>query len=330
VSICLYCLTTLDIIDAAVSKINNTYLYNIGTKSVIWHQGETDRNRTKAEYTTAFLGMFDYVMNTKKYDKFFYYEICDGKTLSTENVRSAQRELYSYRNNLHLLFECSNFKAQGGLRSDTEFSYNVQSYETMGQQGAASAANYILEKVNYYINTISVNKQLSFPNPSPSTPIIRFGTVTTTNILYNDSTNELKYSSTYNNITTDVMAINQTYTTIYNNLSLSKAIIYSLQTITTDTVLTKNTLVPIYIVNTASSNVSLTIPNDLISSDIGLTFQVIKTGTNTLSIAPPSPIGFNLFYLNGSSSPIDIITSYQLKTITFGGISGFNNNFYLS
>lgn len=320
----------LTVIDAAVAKINNTYLYNVGTKSIIWHQGESDRNRTKSEYTTAFLGMFDYVMNTGKYDKFFYYEICDGNTFSTENVRAAQRELYSYRSNLHLLFECSNFKAQGGLRSDTEFSYNVQSYETMGQQGAISAASYILERVNYYINTISVNKQLSFPNPSPSNPIIRFGTVTTTNIFYNQSTNELKYSSTNNNITTDIMSINPTYTTFYNNLSLSKAPIYSLQTITTDTVLNKNTLIPIYIADTNSSNVSLTLPNNFINSDTGSTFQVIKTGSNILAIRPPPIPGSNIFILNGSTNPINVTTNYQVKTITFGGISGFNNNFYLS
>lgn len=79
-----------------------------------------------------------------------------------------------------------------------------------------------------------------------------------------------------------------------------------------------------------SSNVSLTLPNNFINSDTGSTFQVIKTGSNILAIRPPPISGSNIFILNGSTNPIKVTTNYQVKTITFGGISGFNNNFYLS
>jgi len=77
-------------------------------------------------------------------------------------------------------------------------------------------------------------------------------------------------------------------------------------------------------------NVSLTLPNNFINSDTGSTFQVIKTGSNILAIRPPPISGSNIFILNGSTNPINVTTNYQVKTITFGGISGFNNNFYLS
>jgi hypothetical protein len=131
-----YTTDVIDILSSAESHLT-TAGWKIGTKNVLWHQGETDQGTAVQTYKDKFLSLVDKFLNNG-YDNFYYYEISERDGDDLNQVREAQRLAHQERDNLFMVFSCENFNAQGLMVDSVH--YNQTGYNLMGRQGAKGVA----------------------------------------------------------------------------------------------------------------------------------------------------------------------------------------------
>ena len=169
--------------------------FEVNNKNILWHQGESDQDRTTANYKAKFLELHDYWI-ANGYDNVFYYEISRTSTNDFQNPRTAQREMWKERETLHLIFSCAKFYDQGKFSDSIH--YSPAGYDEMGREGAKSVAkvlssnkNAIIQKVldviptkNSYVS--GINLPFGTTNERPTNP-------KTGSFRYNTTFSDLEY-----------------------------------------------------------------------------------------------------------------------------------------
>jgi YD repeat-containing protein len=131
-----YTTDVIDILSNAESHLT-TAGWEIGTKNILWHQGETDQGTAVQTYKDKFLSLVDKFLNNG-YDNFYYYEISERDNDDLNQVREAQRLAHQERDNLFMVWSCENFNALGLMVDSVH--YNQTGYNLMGRQGAKAVS----------------------------------------------------------------------------------------------------------------------------------------------------------------------------------------------